>query len=80
MTILNPRSSEPLYIVMVRQDQAEKLLRKWAKDNQCQVTIEGSRMKIFDEHSFSRFQLAWSHAWSNVTIWDCWNKRQIYYD
>lgn len=80
MTISNLRSHEPLYIIMVREEQGEKLLRKWARDHQCQVSIEGNRMKIFDNLSFSRFQISWDRSWHNVTIWDCWNKRHVYID
>jgi len=80
MTISNFRASEPLYIVMVREDNAERLLRQWAQHNQCQVTIEGNRMKLFEQRSLSRFYMDWAHSWQNVLIWDCWNKRHIYLD
>lgn len=80
MTISNFRSAEPLYIVMVRSNNAENLLRTWARESQCQVTIEGNRMKIFDQRSLSVFQMAWNHDWDQVTVWDCWNKRHIYHD
>jgi hypothetical protein len=80
MTISNFRSAEPLYIVVVRENNAENLLRAWVRNNQCQVTVEGNRMKIFDQRSLSVFQMAWSHDWSQVSIWDCWNKRHIYHD
>ena len=80
MTISNYRSHEPLYIIMVRENNAERLLRQWAQASQCQVTIEGNRMKIFEQRSLDRFHVDWSHDWGNVVIWDCWNKRHIYID
>ena len=80
MTITNYRSHEPLYIIMVRERDAEKLLKQWAQSAQCQVTIEGNRMKIFEQRSMSRFYMDWPHDWNNVSIWDCWNKRHIYRD
>lgn len=80
MTLPNYRSTEPMYIIMVRQNDAETLLKSWAKTNQAQVTIEGNRMKIFDQRSLSMFHMAWNHDWDLVTIWDCWNKRHIYRD
>ena len=80
MTTSNLRSNEPIYIIMVREQQGEKLLREWARNNQCQVTIDGPRMKIFDLLSYSRFQIGWMHSWQNVVIWDCWNKRHVYLD
>lgn len=80
MTISNFRSAEPLYIVVIRQNNAEGLLREWARSSQVQATIEGNRMKIFDHRALSVFQMAWPHDWALVTIWDCWNKRHIYQD
>jgi hypothetical protein len=80
MTIGNYRSHEPLYIIMVRETNAERLLRQWAQAAQCQVTIEGNRMKLFEQRSLDRFHVDWPHAWDNVVIWDCWNRRHIYHD
>lgn len=80
MTLPNYRSAEPMYIIMVRSNQAEKMLRDWAQAAQCQVHIEGNRMRLFEQHSLDRFHLDWPHAWENVVIWDCWNRRHIYND
>ena len=77
MTISNFRASEPLYIVIVRDKDAEQQLRAWAKTAGAQVTIESNRMKIFEQRSLSLFQMSWSHGYDNVTIWDAWNKRHI---
>ena len=80
MTISNFRASEPLYIVIVRDRNAEQLLKTWARSANAQVTIESNRMKIFEQRSLSLFQMNWSGDWSAVTIWDCWNKRHIHAD
>ena len=77
MTISNFRAAEPLYIVIVRDHDAEKKLKIWAREANCQVTIESNRMKIFEQRSLSMLQMSWSHGWDNVTIWDTWNKRHI---
>jgi hypothetical protein len=77
MTISNFRASEPLYIVIVRDKDAEQQLRAWAKSAGAQVTIESNRMKIFEQRSLSLFQMSWAHGYDNVTIWDAWNKRHI---
>ena len=77
MTISNFRASEPLYLVIVREKNAEHLLKNWARDANCQVTIESNRMKIFEIRSLSIFQMTWQHGYENVTIWDAWNKRHI---
>ena len=80
MTISNFRATEPLYIVIVREKNAEQQLRAWARTANAQVTIETNRMKIFESRTLSHFQMNWSGDWQQVTIWDCWNKRHIHAD
>lgn len=77
MTISNFRASEPLYLVIVREKNAEQLLRDWAKSANCQVQIENNRMKIFEQRSLSMFQMTWAHGYHNVSVWDAWNKRHL---
>lgn len=78
MTISNFRATEPLYIIIVREKNAETLLRDWAKTNALSVTIENNRMKIFDQRSFDIFSMMWPGSWESVTIWDTWNRRHIH--
>ena len=66
-----------MYIVIVRDKNAEQQLKTWARQANCQVTVESNRMKIFEHRSLSMFQMSWSQGWDNVTIWDTWNKRHI---
>jgi hypothetical protein len=77
MTISNFRASEALYIVIVRDRDAERNLREWARSANVQVTIENNRMKIFEDRSLNLFNVTWAHDWANVVIWDTWNKRHI---
>ena len=77
MTISNFRASEALYIVIVRDRDAERNLREWARTANAQVTIENNRMRIFEDRSLNLFHVTWPHDWTNVTIWDAWNKRHI---
>jgi hypothetical protein len=77
MSITNYRASEPLYIIIIREKNAEQALKVWAKTANVQVQIDTNRMKLFDQRTLNLFQLNWSGAWDNVTIWDCWNKRHI---
>ena len=79
MTISNFRNSEPLYIIIVRESNAQDLLKNWAKSANVQVTIETNRMKLFESRTLGSFQITWPHSWDNVTIWDCWLRRHIYY-
>lgn len=80
MTISNFRAHEPLYIVIVRSQHGEQNLKDWARAANCQVTIEGNRMKIYDTRTMSVFQMGWTKGWESVTIWDTWNKRHIWLD
>lgn len=77
MTISSYRASEPLYIVIVRDKNAEQLLKNWAKDANVQVSVDSNRMKIFEQRGLTIFQMQWKHGWENVVIWDAWNKRHI---
>jgi hypothetical protein len=77
MSITNYRASEPLYFIIIREKIAEQALKVWAKTANVQVQIDTNRMKLFDQRTLNLFQLNWSGAWDNVTIWDCWNKRHI---
>lgn len=77
MTITNFRATEPLYIIIVREKDAETALKTWARDAGAQVSIENNRMKIFEQRSLSMFQMTWTGDWSQVTIWDTWLKRHI---
>jgi len=62
MTISNFRALEPMYIVIVRDKNAEQQLKTWAREANCQVTIESNRMKIFEQRSLSMLQMSWSHG------------------
>lgn len=77
MTIKNFRAAEALYLVIIRNKNGEQLLRDWARGSNAQVSIENNRMKLFEHQTLAMFQLNWPHDWSQVTIWDCWNRRHI---
>ena len=77
MTISNFRASEALYVIIVREKNAEQMLKAWTRSANAQVSIESNRMRIFEQRSLSLFQMQWKHGYENVTIWDAWNKRHI---
>jgi hypothetical protein len=77
MTIPTYRATEALYIVIVRDRDAERMLREWARANNQQVTVENNRMRLFEDRSLNCFHVTWNHDWTNVVIWDAWNKRHI---
>lgn len=63
--------------MIVRDRDAERLLRDWARANNQQVAIENNRMRLFEDRSLNLFTVTWTHNWNNVLIWDTWNKRHI---
>ena len=79
MTISSFRTAEPLYIVIVRDQQAENLLRSWVRDHRVEhVTVTGNRMMLRHQQAFEDFRMTWTHDWDMITVWDTWNKRHIY--
>jgi hypothetical protein len=79
MSITSYRANEPLYLVIIRHNNAEKLLKEWAQSSRTDVSIDNNRMRLFEDKSLNLFQVTWSHSWDMVTIWDYWNKRHIYF-
>ena len=79
MSITNFRTAEPLYIVILRNQQAESLLRSWIKEHRVEhANVNGNRLMLHHQGAFDRFILTWSHNWDLVTVWDAWNRRHIY--
>ena len=79
MSLLNVRSAEPLYIVILRDNQAESILKAWVKTNRIEhVTVTGNRMSFHHQHAFDRLLTSWTHSWDQLTVWDTWNRRHIY--
>ena len=82
MTISNYRAVEPLYIVILRNnDKAESLFRAWIKQHRIEhANISGNRMMLHDQRAFEQFRVTWTHGLESVTVWDTWLKRHIYFD
>ena len=77
MSITSHKASEALFIIIIRDKNAEQQLKAWAKSNNVHTTVESNRMKIYEQRVLSMFQIHWPHDWELVTIWDCWNRRHI---
>jgi hypothetical protein len=78
MSTTNFRTAEPLYIVILRNQQAESLLKTWIKENQIEhASVNGHRLMLHHQRAFENFMLTWSHDWNLVTVWDTWNRRHI---
>lgn len=79
MSIANFRTAEPLYIVILRNQQAETLLKAWIREHKIEhANVAGNRMMLHHQAAFDRFLISWSHNWDLVTVWDTWNRRHIY--
>ena len=80
MSSPNSRQGEALYIVILRDSQANTLLKNWASKNRQEVHLANNRMSLYSQNSLNLFQVTWSNSWDNITIWDTWHKRHIYLD
>ena len=68
-----------LYIVAVRDEDAKEKLTKWLAGNRhASARVEEHRLQIYDQNTLNLFSVSWKHSITNVTIWDCWNRRHIY--
>ena len=66
-----------MYIVVLQGPDATQRLKTWARQNRQQVTVDGNRMRLYEQNSLVTFQMTWTD-WSAVAIWDVWNRRHIY--
>ncbi len=82
MSIPTYRAVEPLYIVMLRNNnQAEPMFKTWIRKHQIDhATVSGNRMMLHHQQAFDRFLVTWTHEWTAITVWDTWNRRHIYVD
>jgi len=79
MSITNFRTAEPLYIVILRNQQAETLLKAWIREHKIEhASVSGNKMMLHHQGAFDRFLISWTHNWDLVTVWDTWNRRHIY--
>lgn len=79
MTLLNVRAAEPLYIVSLRNQQAESLLKSWIKQHKIEhASVSGNKLMLHHQYAFDRFLVTWTQDWDSVSIWDTWHRRPIY--
>ena len=79
MTILNTRAAEPLYIISLRNQQAESLLKSWIKEFKIEhASVNGNKMMLHCQYAFDRFLITWNHSWDSISVWDTWNRRPVY--
>ena len=80
MSTFNSKQGEALYIIILRDSQANALLKNWASKNKQDVHLANNKMSLYSQNSLGLFQVTWTGSWGNVTIWDTWNRRHIYLD
>ena len=78
MSSHHSKEADARYIIMLRGNAAEKKLTDWCRQHRASAIVKDNRMHILDERTFGLFNVTWVHSWTNVTIWDCWNRRHIY--
>jgi hypothetical protein len=77
---LSAKQGQPLYVIIVRDSQANTLLKNWANRNRQEVHLANNKMSLYNQNSLSVFQVTWDNDWGNVTIWDTWRRQHIYLD
>jgi hypothetical protein len=78
MSISTIRHGEPLYLVIMRDPRASTLFREWVAENRVKhVQIQDNKLQLFDYHSVNVFVMTWKGEWSNLVIWDAWNRRHV---
>jgi len=81
MTITAYKSNTALYIIALRDEDAKSKLTKWVNSRPtASARVEEHRLQIYDQNTLNLFIVSWGHSMSNLTIWDCWNRRHIYLD
>ena len=81
MTVPSYKSSTALYIIALRDTDANAKLTKWLKSkHHASAKVEEHRLQIYDQNTLNLFIVTWAHSVSNLTVWDCWNRRHIYLD
>ena len=81
MTVPSYKSTTALYIIALRDPDAKLKLTKWLQGrSNASAKVEEHRLQIYDQNTLSLFMVTWTHGMSNLTVWDCWNRRHIYLD
>ena len=79
MAMSNIKHGEALFVIIFRDPRAQNLLKSWITDNRIQhAQVHENKMQLFDYHAMSVFNLTWNNGWSNIVIWDAWNRRHIH--
>jgi len=74
------RQGEALYIIILREPEAQAMLKSWANKNRQDAQVSNNRMSLYSQNSFNTFQVTWNNGWGNITVWDTWHRRHIYLD
>jgi hypothetical protein len=81
MTVPSYKSTTALYIIALKDTDAKGKLTKWLKSRKtASAKVEEHRLQIYDQNTLNLFVVTWAHSMSNLTVWDCWNRRHIYLD
>jgi len=80
MTLPIYKNGDPLYTIILRDQEARNQLTRWAQSSKTiQARVEDNRMHLFDHNSLMIFVVTWCHSWDNILIWDTYQKRHIYF-
>jgi hypothetical protein len=64
--------------VTLRESAAESKLKTWLKSSpHNNARVDGNRLQIYDDNTWHRFRITWTHGVTQITVWDTWNRRHI---
>jgi hypothetical protein len=80
MTLPIYKNGDPLYTIILRDQEARNQLTRWAQSSKTiQARVEDNRMHLFNHNSLMIFVVTWAHSWDNILVWDTYQKRHIYF-
>jgi len=80
MTLPIYKNGDPLYTIILRDQEARNQLTRWTQSSKTiQARVEDNRMHLFDHNSLMIFVVTWAHSWDNIMVWDTYQKRHIYF-
>ena len=57
MSSYNSKQGEALYVIIIRDSQANTLLKSWASKNKQDVHLANNKMSLYSQNSLNLFQV-----------------------
>jgi hypothetical protein len=60
MSSYNSKQGDALYVIIIRDSQANTLLKNWASKNRQDVHLANNKMSLYSQNSLNLFQVTWN--------------------